>query len=160
VGHHQKRKRLPYNFGRFCAERFASLSKTLELADISDFSALVKLATFATIVSTYSLGFSLVFEPEESKTRECAIHLNCMDASIAIRPVLERFQTVVITSGVGMGRTSLLLNQSIELFSPNQTLSPMEMYPKILDFDPVIKASLSMTLARNCISPMIVAKGS
>ena len=89
-------------------------------------------------MSTYSLGFSLVFEPEESKTQDCAIHLNCMDASIAIRPVLERFQTVVITSG---------------------TLSPMEMYPKILDFDPIIKASLSMTLARQCISPMIVSKG-
>uniref|UniRef100_A0A915N8Q1 DNA 5'-3' helicase n=1 Tax=Meloidogyne javanica TaxID=6303 RepID=A0A915N8Q1_MELJA len=123
---------------RFCAERLASLSKTLEIADISDFSPLVKLATFSTIVSTYSIGFSLVFEPKESKTNDSAIHLNCMDASIAIRPVLERFQTVVITSG---------------------TLSPMEMYPKILDFDPIIKASLSMTLARQCISPMIVSKG-
>lgn len=35
----------------------------------------------------------------------------------------------------------------------------MEMYPKILDFDPIIKASLSMTLARQCISPMIISKG-
>ncbi|KAL3094502.1 hypothetical protein niasHT_026268 [Heterodera trifolii] len=125
---------------RFCSERFASLSKTLELSDISDFSALVKLTTFATIVSTYSVGFSLVFEPPEdgSSVSDYAIHLNCMDASIAIRPVLERFQSVVITSG---------------------TLSPLDMYPKILDFDPVVKASLSMTLARQCISPMIISKG-
>jgi DNA excision repair protein ERCC-2 len=35
----------------------------------------------------------------------------------------------------------------------------MEMYPKILDFDPIIKASLSMTLARRCIYPMIISKG-
>lgn len=76
------------------------MTRTLEIADISNFGPLVKLATFSTIVSTYSLGFSLVFEPQESKTNDSAIHLNCMDASIAIRPVLERFQTVVITSGV------------------------------------------------------------
>uniref|UniRef100_A0A183CFM0 General transcription and DNA repair factor IIH helicase subunit XPD n=1 Tax=Globodera pallida TaxID=36090 RepID=A0A183CFM0_GLOPA len=89
---------------RFCSERFASLSKTLELSDISDFGALVKLATFSTIVT--------------------------------ITPFIST--SVVITSG---------------------TLSPLDMYPKILDFDPVVKASLSMTLARHCISPMIVSKG-
>lgn len=33
------------------------------------------------------------------------------------------------------------------------------MYPKILDFDPAVMASLSMTLARPCISPLIVSKG-
>ncbi|KAI1724657.1 helical and beta-bridge domain-containing protein [Ditylenchus destructor] len=128
---------------RFCAERFASLSRTLELADISDFSALAKLTNFTTLVSTYSLGFSVVLEPAESGSlndalSDCVIHLNCMDASIAMRPVFERFQTVVITSG---------------------TLSPLDMYPKILNFDPVVMASLSMTLARQCISPMIVSKG-
>ena len=35
----------------------------------------------------------------------------------------------------------------------------MEIYPKILDFDPVIMASLTMTLGRPCISPVIVSKG-
>ena len=34
------------------------------------------------------------------------------------------------------------------------------MYPRILDFQPVIMASFSMTLARPCIKPMIIAKGS
>ena len=43
----------------------------------------------------------------------------CLDASIAIRPVIERFQTVVITSG---------------------TLSPLFMYPRMLDFHPVVMA--------------------
>jgi DNA excision repair protein ERCC-2 len=61
-----------------------------------------------------------------------------MDASIAIRPVFERFQSVVITSG---------------------TLSPLDMYPKILDFHPCVMTSFTMTLARPCILPMIVAKG-
>ncbi|ETN76332.1 DNA repair helicase [Necator americanus] len=39
------------------------------------------------------------------------------------------------------------------------TLSPLEMYPKILDFDPSVMASLTMTLARPCLSPLVVARG-
>uniref|UniRef100_A0A915CLA5 General transcription and DNA repair factor IIH helicase subunit XPD n=1 Tax=Parascaris univalens TaxID=6257 RepID=A0A915CLA5_PARUN len=126
---------------RFCAERFASLARTLELADISDFYSLVLVTNFATLVSTYGAGFSLIIEPLDEKSGDahsCTMHLNCMDASIAIRPVLQRFQSVIITSG---------------------TLSPLEMYPKILDFDPAVMASLSMTLARPCIAPLIVSKG-
>jgi len=156
---------------RFCAERFASLARTLELADVSELSPVIKLTTFATLVSTYARGFSVIVEPfevqstgtinvgETKKTAatndkkttlrqrkfknvpgqgDCFIHLNCMDASVAIKPVLDRFQTVIITSG---------------------TLSPLEIYPKILDFDPVIMASLTMTLGRPCISPIIVSKG-
>ncbi|KAJ4436082.1 hypothetical protein ANN_18709 [Periplaneta americana] len=64
--------------------------------------------------------------------------LRCLDSSIAIKPVFERFQSVVITSG---------------------TLSPLDMYPKILDFHPVIMSSFTMTLARPCLLPMIVSKG-
>ncbi|CAD5223694.1 unnamed protein product [Bursaphelenchus okinawaensis] len=152
---------------RFCAERFATLVRTLELADVSELSALVKMTSFATLVSTYARGFSVIVEPgdltkseggddkkknekgKETKAQirqrknnrthyDCYIHLNCMDASVAIKPVLDRFQTVIITSG---------------------TLSPLEIYPKILDFDPVVMASLTMTLARPCISPLIVSRG-
>jgi hypothetical protein len=59
---------------------------------------------------------------------------SCLDSSIAIKPVFDRFQTVVITSG---------------------TLSPLDMYPKILDFHPVIMSSFTMTLARQCLLPMV-----
>jgi Rad3-related DNA helicases len=59
---------------------------------------------------------------------------SCLDSSIAIKPVFDRFQTVVITSG---------------------TLSPLDMYPKILDFHPVIMSSFTMTLARPCLLPMV-----
>ncbi|XP_075346150.1 general transcription and DNA repair factor IIH helicase subunit XPD isoform X2 [Mycteria americana] len=62
----------------------------------------------------------------------------CMDASIAIKPVFERFQSVIITSG---------------------TLSPLDIYPKILDFRPVTMATFTMTLARTCLCPMIVGRG-
>uniref|UniRef100_A0A1I7XS96 General transcription and DNA repair factor IIH helicase subunit XPD n=1 Tax=Heterorhabditis bacteriophora TaxID=37862 RepID=A0A1I7XS96_HETBA len=122
---------------RFCAERLSNLSRTLEFADASELWALTQIATLATLVSTYSKGFSVIVEPGEGN-QPAMLTLSCMDASIAIRPVMERFQTVVITSG---------------------TLSPLEMYPKILDFDPAVMASLTMTLARPCLSPLVVARG-
>lgn len=59
---------------------------------------------------------------------------SCLDSSIAIKPVFDRFQTVIITSG---------------------TLSPLDMYPKILNFHPVVMASFTMTLARPCLLPMV-----
>jgi hypothetical protein len=41
---------------RFCAERLASLVKTLELRHLEDLSGLQKVANFATLVSTYLEG--------------------------------------------------------------------------------------------------------
>lgn len=126
---------------RFCSERLRSLIKTLEIAEIADFTPLGLICNFATLVSTYIKGFTIIIEPFEDKAPMIAnpiLYFSCMDASIAIKPVFDRFQSVVITSG---------------------TLSPLDMYPKILDFRPVIMASFTMTLARPCICPMIVSKG-
>ncbi|QQP36691.1 TFIIH basal transcription factor complex helicase XPD subunitlike [Caligus rogercresseyi] len=130
---------------RFCGERLSSLIRTLEVSHNSDFSALTLISHFATLVSTYTKGFTLLIEPSpddkltaSSNVFNPIIHFRCLDASIAIRPVFERFQSVVITSG---------------------TLSPLDMYPRILDFHPVVMSSFTMTLARQCILPLVVAKG-
>ncbi|XP_067007170.2 general transcription and DNA repair factor IIH helicase subunit XPD [Anabrus simplex] len=126
---------------RFCHERMSSLLRTLEIADMTDFSPLILITHFATLVSTYTKGFSIIVEPFDDKTPTVSnpiLHFTCLDSSIAIKPVFDRFQTVVITSG---------------------TLSPLDMYPKILDFHPVIMSSFTMTLARPCLLPMIVSKG-
>lgn len=126
---------------RFCSERLRSLLKTLELTDMDDFSNMNLISNFATLVSTYTKGFIIIVEPFDDRTPTIpnpVMHFSCMDASIAIKPVFDRFQTVVITSG---------------------TLSPLEMYPKILDYRPVTMATFSMTLARPCILPVIVSKG-
>ena len=53
--------------------------------------------------------------------------LSCLDASLAVKPVFQKFQTVVITSG---------------------TLSPIDLYPRILNFNPVAIQSFAMTLTR------------
>ena len=55
------------------------------------------------------------------------IQLACLDASLAMKPVFSKFQSVIITSG---------------------TLSPIDLYPRILNFSPVVCQSLNMTLTR------------
>ncbi|KAK4944536.1 TFIIH/NER complex ATP-dependent 5'-3' DNA helicase subunit [Elasticomyces elasticus] len=127
---------------RFCAERLTSLVRTLELSNIEDYQALQEIATFATLVATYETGFLLILEPYET---DQAVHANpifhfvCLDAAIAIKPVLERFSSVVITSG---------------------TISPLDMYPKMLAFDAVVQESYQMSLARKSFLPMVVTRGS
>ncbi|KRT81408.1 helicase, partial [Oryctes borbonicus] len=126
---------------KFCAERLSSLLRTLEIADMADFGPLILITHLATLVSTYMKGFTIIVEPFDDKTPTVSnpiFHFSCLDSSIAIKPVFDRFQTVVITSG---------------------TLSPIDMYPKILNFHPVIMTSFTMTLARPCLLPMIVSKG-
>ena len=48
-------------------------------------------------------GFTFLVEPFDDRAPTIPnpiMHFSCMDASIAIKPVFERFQSVVITSGV------------------------------------------------------------
>src|ERR1700744_7303 len=127
---------------RFCAERLTSLVRTLELTNIEDYQPLQEVATFATLVATYEKGFLLILEPYESDSAEVpnpVLHFTCLDAAIAIKPVFDRFSSVIITSG---------------------TISPLEMYPKMLGFTTVVQESYAMTLARRSFLPLIITRGS
>ncbi|KAL1409548.1 TFIIH/NER complex ATP-dependent 5'-3' DNA helicase subunit [Vanrija albida] len=127
---------------QFCAERLTSLIQTLNITNIDEHYALQKIAGFATLVATYEKGFLLILEPYETEHATVAnpiFHFTCLDPSLAIAPVFERFSSVVITSG---------------------TISPLEMYPKILQFQPVIEESYPMTLTRNAFLPMVITRGS
>ncbi|XP_030400477.1 general transcription and DNA repair factor IIH helicase subunit XPD isoform X2 [Gopherus evgoodei] len=103
---------------RFCAERLRSLLRTLEIVDIADFSPITLIANFATLVSTYAKGFTIIIEPFDDRTPTIAnpiLHFSCMDASIAIKPVFERFQSVIITSGiVGRGNDQVAISSKFE----------------------------------------------
>jgi DNA excision repair protein ERCC-2 len=46
-----------------------------------------------------------------------------MDASIATKPIFDKFKNVILTSG---------------------TISPLEIYPKILNFKPLISKALNI----------------
>jgi len=87
---------------KFCSERLTSLVRTLELMNIEDYQPLQEVAMFATLVSTYDRGFLLILEPYESEAATVpnpVLHLACLDAAIAFRPVVERFSSIVVTSG-------------------------------------------------------------
>lgn len=134
---------------RFAAERLQSLVRTLELAgELEELGALQRVAAFATLVATYGGSkpgiappFLVLYEPFEDSAPGISnpvLHLVCLDASLAIRPVFSRFSSVIITSG---------------------TLSPLDMYPRLLDFTPVLMESFQMSLTRNTFSPLIVTHG-
>lgn len=127
---------------RFCSERLSLLVRTLEVTEVEDFTALKDIATFATLVSTYEDGFLLIIEPyelENAAVPNPIMRFTCLDASIAIKPVFERFSSVIITSG---------------------TISPLDMYPRMLNFKTVLQKSYAMTLTKKTFLPMIVTKGS
>ncbi|KAF9227931.1 DNA repair helicase [Gyrodon lividus] len=127
---------------RFCAERLQSMIRTLELNRLDEHSALQKVASFATLVATYEKGFLLILEPFETDNATVpnpVFHFTCLDPSLAIKPVLEHFSSVVITSG---------------------TISPLDMYPKMLQFTPVVQETYPMTLTRNAFLPLVITRGS
>jgi DNA excision repair protein ERCC-2 len=127
---------------KFCTMRLESLLKTLEVLDVDQYAPLALVADFASLVSTYAHGFLIIIEPFDDRTPtvpDPVLQFCCLDASIAMRPVLERFRSVVITSG---------------------TISPLEMYPRILNFVPVLTQRFPMSLTRACILPLIVTRGS
>lgn len=127
---------------RFTYGRLNSLLRTLEVTSLDEFNALAEVANFATLLATYMEGFAVILEPRGSIVsgiNEPLLQLCCLDASIAIQPVIQNFKSVIITSG---------------------TLSPIDLYPKLLNFNPIIRESLPMTIFRHCLKPLIVTKGS
>ncbi|KAH8515516.1 hypothetical protein H0E87_004112 [Populus deltoides] len=127
---------------KFCYDRLHSLMLTLEITDTDEFLHVQTICDFATLVGTYSRGFSIIIEPFDERMPHIpdpVLQLSCHDASLAIKPVFDRFHSVVITSG---------------------TLSPIDLYPRLLNFHPVVSRSFKMSLTRDCICPMVLTRGS
>ncbi|XP_050364028.1 general transcription and DNA repair factor IIH helicase subunit XPD [Argentina anserina] len=127
---------------KFCYDRLHSLMMTLEITDTDEFLHIQTICDFATLVGTYARGFSIITEPFDERMPHIpdpVLQLSCHDASLAIKPVFDRFQSVVITSG---------------------TLSPIDLYPRLLNFNPVVSRSFTMSLTRECICPMVLTRGS
>ncbi|XP_044501936.1 general transcription and DNA repair factor IIH helicase subunit XPD [Mangifera indica] len=127
---------------RFCYDRLHSLMLTLEITDTDEFLHIQTICDFATLLATYTRGFSIIIEPFDERMPHIpdpVLQLSCHDASLAIKPVFDRFQSVVITSG---------------------TLTPIDLYPRLLNFHPVVSRSFKMSLTRDCICPMVLTRGS
>jgi len=118
------------------------LLRTLQVPNLDDFNALTDVADFASLVSTYSEGlprFAIIMEPQVAGGPNPGIQLACLDSSLAIAPLFKRFGSVIITSG---------------------TLSPLDLYPKLLQFEPCILESFNMSTFRPCIHPLVITRGS
>lgn len=130
---------------RFAYSRLNSLLRTLQVSNLDDFGSLSDVADFATLLATYSEGiarFAIIMEPNGSSipgASDPCIQLSCLDSSLAIAPLFKRFGSVVITSG---------------------TLSPIDLYPKLLQFEPCISESFQMSTFRPCIRPLVITRGS
>lgn len=127
---------------QYCTKRLNYLVGTLELVNLEEFTALKRIVTFATLISTYEQGFLLILEPfetEQATVPNPVLRFTCLDASIAIKPVIERFESIIITSG---------------------TISPLDMYPRMLNFTTLMQQSYTMSLSQRSFLPMIVTKGS
>lgn len=126
---------------KHCKDRLASLLNTLEVENIEEYTSLNLVADFATLIATYFNGFSMIIEPypvERSMTIDPILQLYCLDASIATKPLFEKFKNVILTSG---------------------TISPIDIYAKILNFKPKVAKPFDIMLPRNSIRPIIVSKG-
>ena len=91
------------------------LLNTLEVENVNEFGSLSLVAKLATMVSTYFQGFVVIIEPYPEDFWEPLLQFYCLDASLATQPIFKKFHNVVLTSG---------------------TISPMEIYPKMLNFQP------------------------
>lgn len=123
-------------------DRLISLMRTLQVASFSEFNQLQHVASFCTMLSTYEKeGMQVLIEPFDDFTGERApvLRLACVDASLAMRWIVNKFRSVVITSG---------------------TLSPLSTYPRMLNFECVVSASFNMSLDRRCVCPVVLSRGS
>ena len=75
-----------------------------------------------------------------AQKKDPLLQFYCLDASIAMKPIFAKYKNVILTSG---------------------TISPLDIYPKILNFKPTISKAFDIKLPqfRNSISPLIVTKG-
>jgi DNA excision repair protein ERCC-2 len=130
---------------KFAYTRLSSLLRTLQVPNLDDFNALSDVADFATLIATYSEGqakFAIIMEPNGSSipgASDPVIQLACLDSSLAIAPLFKRFGSVIITSG---------------------TLSPIDLYPKLLQFEPCVSESFNTSTFRPCIRPLVITRGS
>lgn len=133
---------------RFVGTRLQNLLKTLRVAGGREVSALRSLAEMVSLLAMHSEDAAFVvirYSPQQTPLAQARLgwddgmlQLCCLDASLAMRPVSQAFGAVVITSA---------------------TLSPMAMFPKILQLRPQVLEVMPMSSSRRCILPLIVVKG-
>ncbi|ETB60031.1 hypothetical protein YYC_02420 [Plasmodium yoelii 17X] len=137
----EKDTKLDTSFFKYSFDRLKNLLNTLQVVDTDDYAALNIVCNFCTLIGNYFKGFIIICEPypEATGIYDPVIQFACLDSSIAMKSVLNRYKSIILTSG---------------------TITPLELYPKLLNFSTVLTASFPMSFDRNCVCPLIVTKSS
>uniref|UniRef100_A0A8C9HCX6 General transcription and DNA repair factor IIH helicase subunit XPD n=1 Tax=Piliocolobus tephrosceles TaxID=591936 RepID=A0A8C9HCX6_9PRIM len=135
----EKQTKLDTSFFRYCFDRLKMLLNTLHVINIDEYACLNVVCNFCTLLGSYVKGFILICEPypEATGIYDPVLQFACLDSSIAMKNVLGKYKSVVLTSG---------------------TISPLELYPKLLNFETLLTASFPMSFDRKCVCPLIVTK--
>jgi DNA excision repair protein ERCC-2 len=123
----------------FASKRLQSLLETIQFLDIDEIIPLSVVFSFAETLASFSKGFRIIFEPfyDTGKKVSPVLQLVCLDSSIAMKSILNVAGSVVLTSG---------------------TMTPMDLYTRILDLGKTRAISIEPQKSRNNISPLIVTK--
>eukprot|EP00866_Antonospora_locustae_P002527 jgi/Antlo1/2527/1038 len=125
----------------FTSQRLQILMQTIFLEEDAESGSLRKVAEFATLASLKDTGFSIIFEPFESKSSSAfnpVLRLCCFDSSLAMKQVCSRFRKLLITGG---------------------TLGQLDMYSRMLGLEAVNSIEICSSLVRSSVCPLIVTKG-
>lgn len=78
-------------------------------------SSLNLVAFFCELIFVHQDGFKIVHQPHpmDGNIADPLITLSCLDSSLSMKPIWKSFPSVILTSG---------------------TISPIDLYPKILGF--------------------------
>ncbi|EGR32513.1 tfiih basal transcription factor complex helicase subunit, putative [Ichthyophthirius multifiliis] len=125
---------------KFAEERLSQLFMSLEITDNDEYVAITTIAQFSTLLAMNQRGFKIIFQPSplDGSLSDPLLTFTCLDSSLAIQNVFKEYASVILTSG---------------------TMSPLDIYPKILNFNPFMLKSIDIELSRNSINPIIVTKG-
>ncbi|CAA9987619.1 DNA repair helicase RAD3, putative [Plasmodium knowlesi strain H] len=137
----ERETKLDTSFFKFCFDRLKSILNSLQIVNVDEYSALNIVCNFCTLLGSYFQGFIIICEPypEATGIYDPVIQFACLDSSIAMKSVINKYKSVVLTSG---------------------TITPLELYPKLLNFKTVLTASFPISFDRNCVCPLIVTKSS
>jgi len=125
---------------KYASDRLRSLLLALKVESLAEHFALQVVCELCAQLSTRQQGFTVIIEPyPETSKFDPVLQFTCLDASLGVKDVFQRFDSVILTSG---------------------TISPIGFYQKILSFTPTCVLSIDMTIDRPCICPIILTKGS
>jgi DNA excision repair protein ERCC-2 len=101
---------------RFCYDRLGSLMKTLEIHNTDDFLPIQLVADFGTLIGTYDKGFAIIIEPHDDRlpsVPDPVVQLACLDASLAIKPVFDKYQVCFVLLEAGRFFFCMLSRNSV-----------------------------------------------